>query len=374
VLAEDVFADRDYPPFDKSQMDGFAVRCADASVGAELNVVGEVAAGQWPQVRVEKGQAAAVMTGAPIPAGADCVAPVEDVEDLRSQISDGRKIRISRATSIGRYIARRGSDVAAKAKVLSAGQRLTPAALAVAASVGAARVRAFARPRAAVLGTGNELVSVEETPANGQIRNSNNLMLVSLLSRMGCDVRDLGIIPDDPARIHGAIREGLDADVVFVTGGMSMGEYDYVPRILSELGIKLLITKLRIKPGKPFVFGRLGEGVVRSERKYVFGLPGNPVSGFVCAVRLASRLIARLSGGEVEERWVEGRLAEPLPPNGPREFYQPAIVRGGSVTVLCWKGSADLYTLARANALLVRGENEAARGVGEIAKLLEVPQ
>jgi len=165
------------------------------------------------------------------------------------------------------------------------------------------------------------------------------------------------------------IVSGMEADVLFVTGGMSMGEYDYVPKVLLELGVELRITKLKIKPGKPFIFGVRG-----SDRRlcYLFGLPGNPLSGFVCAVRLASRLIDRLSGRSVREKWATGRLLEPLPANGPREFYQPAILSNGFVWALGWKGSADVFTLAGASGLLVRKENEAARQAGDIVNLLEV--
>jgi molybdopterin molybdotransferase len=151
---------------------------------------------------------------------------------------------------------------------------------------------------------------------------------------------------------------------------MSMGEYDFVPRVLQEMQVELRITKLRIKPGKPFLFGI---NAASHELQYVFGLPGNPVSGFVCTVRLASRLIQRLRGGRVQEKWVDGVLADPLPANGPREFYQPAILRDTRVAPLQWKGSADVYTLARANALLVRAENEAALPGGGRVRVLEMP-
>jgi molybdopterin molybdotransferase len=161
--------------------------------------------------------------------------------------------------------------------------------------------------------------------------------------------------------------------VTFVSGGMCMGEYDYVPKILRELGVELRITKLRIKPGKPFVFGV--RGGQRGDH-FVFGLPGNPVSGFVCTVRLASRLIARLggvAGTGVHERWIEAALTDSIPPNGPREFYQPAILLdSGEVRPLGWKGSADIFTLARANALLVRGENEPALQAGSRVRVLEI--
>jgi molybdopterin molybdotransferase len=266
----------------------------------------------------------------------------------------------------GRFIARRGSDVRAGEVVLEAGVRMGPAQLAVAASVGAHRVRCCAKPRAAVATTGDELVPADREPGAAQIRDSNNLMLTSMLKRMGCDVSELGIIPDDPRQVRDALERALQFDVTFVSGGMSMGEYDYVPRILKELGVDLRITKLRIKPGKPFVFGVLGD-------KYVFGLPGNPVSGFVCTARLASRLVTRLAGSVVHERWIETALTDPLPANGPREFYQPAIfMEDGRVRPLSWKGSADVFTLSRANALLVRGENEPALSAGARVRVFEI--
>jgi molybdopterin molybdotransferase len=186
---------------------------------------------------------------------------------------------------------------------------------------------------------------------------------------MGCEIADLGIVVDQKERIRAAIEEGLRHDVLFISGGMSMGAYDYVPQLLKEMKLDLRITKLRIKPGKPFVFAT-GEG------SYVFGLPGNPVSGFVCTVRLASRLIERLAGGAPRERWVNARLSAALPANGPREFYQPATLDytadGPVTTPLGWKGSADLFTLARADGLLVRGEDEPARRAGEVVRVLEI--
>jgi molybdopterin molybdotransferase len=231
-------------------------------------------------------------------------------------------------------------------------------------------VKVYARPRAAVLGTGDELVDVSATPGKAQIRNSNNPMLVSLLKRLGCEVRDLGIVNDEPAAIRAKLEAAMSADVVFVSGGMSMGEHDYVPAILRELGVEFRVTKLRVKPGKPFVFGVRDEG---PRRVFVFGLPGNPLSGFVCVVRLASRLLSRMAGDQLRERWREGKLEKALAANGPREFYQPVILDRGIVRVLGWKGSADLYSLAKANALLVRAENDPARAAGEVVRVLEVP-
>lgn len=383
-LARDLAADRDQPPFDKSLMDGFAVRCADVAgrVGpVELDVVGTIGAGQSHKSPLNAGQAVAIMTGAPLPPGADGIVPVEDTSR-----PSGRRVRIARAEAIspGRFIARRGSDCAAGATVLPRGTKLEAAALAVTASVGAANVEVFDRPRVTVITTGDEIVPVDATPGDEQIRNVSSSMLTALLKRFECEVTDLGIVRDDPRAIREALQSSInDFDVTFVTGGMSMGEFDYVPRVLIEIGVELKITKLRIKPGKPFVFGVTKTPVAArpdpdstARSRFVFGLPGNPVSAFTCTARLARRLIARLSGAQPSdaERWITASLSESLSTNGPREFYQPAILDGrGNVNPLPWKGSADIYTLARANALLVRGENEAAQSIGSVVRVLEIP-
>jgi molybdopterin molybdotransferase len=370
-LAAPLVADRDYPPFDRSLMDGFAVRSADvAAEGASLKVIGEVAAGQWPSQSVAPGEAIAIMTGAPLPGGADGVVPVEDVE------KEADSIRILRPGDPRRYVAARGSDCPAGKEVVATGTAIGPAQIAVAATVGAAQVDVYASPRVAVLSTGDELVSVDAQPGPSQIRNSNGPMLIALLRKMGCETTDLGTIPDRPDMLRSALEAGLRHDALFVSGGMSMGTYDYVPRLLQELGVELKITKLRIKPGKPFIFGTRGDS-------FVFGLPGNPVSAFVCTVRLASRLLTRLAGGAVQEKWLTGRMTVGMPANGPREFYQPAIRTAAAGTIsaqsefapiipLGWKGSADLFTLAMANVLLVRGENEPPVPKGTIVRVLEV--
>lgn len=376
-LAEELAADRDYPAFRKSLMDGYAVRAADvAAVPVSLRIVGEIAAGGAPARAIGAQEAMAVMTGAPLPEGADAVVPVEETE----KSADGVSVRVLATAQASRYIAERGSDCPAGRTVLPRGSMLGPAQIAVAASIGAAEVNVFARPRVAVLATGDELVGVEETPGLSQIRNCNTPMLVALLRRLGCEVTDLGVARDEVETLRESLRAGLAFDVLFVTGGMSMGEYDYVPRLLGELEVDLRITKLRIKPGKPFVFGVSN---ISENPCYVFGLPGNPVSGFVCVARLASRLLARLAGGAIEERWLTGRLEVGLPANGPREFYQPArreAPPGGrsaqaefaSITPLGWKGSADIFTLAAANSLIVRAENEPAMSKGTLVRVLEI--
>jgi molybdopterin molybdotransferase len=361
-LAEDLLTDRDYPPFDKSVMDGYAVRGGDLqALPAELRVVGEIAAGQAPGASLSPGQAIAIMTGAPLPPGADGVVPVEEV------VVKGECIRVERRVPIDRYIARAGSDQRRGGVAIGRGAIVNAAQLAAAATVGAAHVNVFARPRVAVLATGDEIIPADQPPAPHQIRNANSPMLIGLLRQLGCQVVDLGQVIDRPELIRSALEAGMQHDAMLITGGMSMGRYDHVPRILSELGVVLKITKVRIKPGKPFVYG-----VQRD--CHIFGLPGNPVSAMVCTVRLASRVLRRLGGGELEERWTSAALVTDLSANGPREFYQPVVVEataeGMRARPLNWKGSGDVFTLAAANALLMRPENEPPRPAGSIVRVL----
>jgi molybdopterin molybdotransferase len=367
-LAADVLADRDDPPFDKSLMDGYAVRCGGS---ATLRIVGNIAAGATAQRGIVPGEAMAIMTGAPLPAGADAVVPIEQTS------RDGDSVRLDTVPAPGQSIAPQASDCAAGAIVLRRGTVLGPAQIAVAAAMGAATVEVFARPRVAVLGTGNEIVAFDQHPGSAQIRNSNSPMLLALLAQLGCEVHDLDIVADEPGLIRAKLEEGMNFDVLFVTGGMSMGEYDYVPRLLAEMGVELRICKLRIKPGKPFVFGVRGAPHVHAglplADKFVFGLPGNPVSGYVCTLRLASRLVARMSGGKPAQP-LTATLRHPLPKNGPREFYQPAILNSeNEIAPLSWKGSADIYTLAAGNALIIREENASPAGLGTPVKYLLMP-
>jgi molybdopterin molybdotransferase len=387
ILADDICSDRDYPPFDKSLMDGYAVRSpnvANATTGdpAILQCIGEIKAGQTPSVLIGPQQTMAIMTGAPLPAGADAIVPVEDIVRVHEHV------RITKPVAPMKFVARAGSDINAGRVILSAGVRFESAQLAAAATVGSAIVKVFARPRVAILATGDELVGIDQLPAGAQIRNSNSILMASFLQKAGCEVVNLGIVADDPQLIRSGLRRGLECDALIVSGGMSMGEYDYVPKLLMELGIELKITKLRIKPGKPFIFGTLARqdatptlhssGVPEeagSKLRYVFGLPGNPVSSFVCMARLVSRLLARLAGRDIQEYWIAGELRSPLGPNGPREFYQSAVLHRSNndqiiVEPLVWKGSADLFTLAAANGLLVRPENEPEQAIGSLVRVM----
>ncbi|MGA3068515.1 MAG: gephyrin-like molybdotransferase Glp [Tepidisphaeraceae bacterium] len=354
-LASDLRNDRDSPPFDKSLMDGYALRSADATnTPCEVTVTGTIAAGGSPAESLRPGQAVAIMTGAPLPTGADAVIPIES-----TRAGDGsNRIQILEPAVPGKFIARQGSDARAGVIVLRAGDPLGPAQIAVAASIGATLLPVFDPPTVAILGTGDELVPPDQTPTGSQIRSSNNAMLVALLSRYPCKVADLGLVPDVPAAIERKLADALNHDIAIITGGMSMGAHDYVPEILHRLGGDLKVTKLRVKPGKPFVFAEMPGG------KFAFGLPGNPVSAFVCTISLVSRLLRRMAGGPPAPPANHAPLAQSLEPNGPRTFYLPAIYDGQSLTPLHWKGSADIFTLARANALIIRPENQPAQSAG----------
>lgn len=362
-LAEDILADRDYPPFQKSLMDGFAIRNTGDSL-SELHLFGEIRAGQSSAIALSPGQAMSIMTGAPLPAGADAVVPIEFAQRV------GDRLRITQPGDFKRFVATRGSDCIAGDIVLKRGSQMRAAHLAAAATVGAHQVEVYEPPRVAILATGDELVSVDASPIERcQIRNSNTPMLASLLSAYGCSVTDLGVIKDDMPAIVSAIHAGLEFDALFITGGMSVGAYDLPPRALEQLDITPLITKLKIKPGKPFIYARHGA----TERAcHIFGLPGNPLAGFVCTVRLASRVLRRMMGAPVDHLELTATLVSALPANGPREFYQPAQLIRGMAHPLNWKGSADVFTLAQATALLVRDENEPAQPAGATCRLIAI--
>jgi molybdopterin molybdotransferase len=347
VLAADVTADRDSPPFDKSLRDGYAVRSADCAGGAtELWVVEEIAAGAVPQRAIGTGECARIFTGAPIPDGADAVVMQEDTEPLgeRVCIRDGN-------VKPGQYVFRRGTEMRAGQVVLPAGTELNPAAVGVLASVGLTTAVLVPRPRVGVLATGDELVDAARQPGPGQIRNSNGPMLTALAAAAGAEARDLGIARDTPDDIRARIRQGLDtSDVLLLAGGVSVGKFDLVPGVLHDLGVERHFHQVRMKPGKPLFFGTRGDTLV-------FGLPGNPVSAFVCFelfVRPALRVLA--GHADPGPRTVAIPLAEAVAESNDRPTYRPAKLEpaevGWAVRPIPWAGAPDLRGLQPADALL----------------------
>ena len=285
VLAAAVVADEVVPPFDNTAVDGYAVRAADvANVPVELRVVGELAAGAAPTTALGAGETIRIMTGAPMPAGADAVVMVEDSE----RIGD-HAVRLTRSVHEGAAIRRAGDDVQIGDLLFSVGTTITPAVDAVLASVNATRVQVFPRARVAVLSTGDELVDDGSPLEIGQIRESNKTMLAALLAEAGCDVVDLGVVRDDEAELERVLRSAaVDCDAIVSSGGVSMGDYDVVKAVLGRIA-DMSWMQIAIKPAKPFAFGRL-------DGTPIFGLPGNPVSSLVSFELLARPALRRMMG------------------------------------------------------------------------------
>ena len=349
-LAEDIASDCNMPPFDKAMMDGYAVRAAD--VPGELLVVEEITAGRSPTRCVESGQAARIMTGAPLPAGADAVVMIERTEML----SGGNRVRITVAAKTGQHIAARASDLRLGERVLSAEQLLGPAEIGLLATVG--RDEALVTPSCdvAVLSTGDELVEPGTPPSPVQIRNSNGPMLTAQVATTGARGQYLGIARDNPEQLRERIQAGLNARVLVLSGGVSAGKLDLVPGILTSLGVEPRFHKVAMKPGKPVFFGvRPGS----PSPTLVFGLPGNPVSAFV-AFELFVRPAIRALRGEPSP----APEFESLPLAGDFEYatdrptYHPATIGPGGVRPVEWRGSPDLraLTLADAMCLLPAGD------------------
>ena len=283
VLAEEILAPEDVPAFDNSAMDGFAVRAVDSGAGVRLVVVGESRAGAPATAVLAPGQACAISTGAAIPAGADAVVPVEDTRRHSAEVE------LLAPVEPGRYVRHAGDDLRAGDTVLEPGVRLGPAELGVLASAGFPVVAAGARPRVAIVTTGDELVGVDEQATPGSVRNSGAFVIPALVRRAGAEAVSLVHARDDPAVIREAIGAALGADAAVITGGMSVGRHDHVAEVLGGLGVTRHVAGVALKPGKPFWFGT-------HEQTLVFGLPGNPVSSLVTFLLFVRPALQALAG------------------------------------------------------------------------------
>jgi molybdenum cofactor synthesis domain-containing protein len=373
VLAEDVVADTDLPPFDRALMDGYAVRAEDTKdAPATLRIVGEAAAGRGWRGELRAGEAVRIMTGAPLPAGADGVEQVE----LTRETEGGARVEIDRATAPGQFVARRATEVKKGETVLSAGERISPAMMAALASFGYARVKVGARPRVAVLATGTELVRVEDEPGADQLRDSNTYSLLGYAEAAGATVEPMPFAADDEGLLRRVINEAAErSDALVLSGGVSMGVYDFTKSALSALGAEIFFDRVSLRPGKPTVFARLAN----ARRTLVFGLPGNPVSVSVTFNLFARTAILAMQGANrtplPEHHAVLARGAR-----GSREraSYLPATLRSderGRVLAepLKWGGSSDFVAFTRAGALIVIPEGVARVAAGEIVTVVRLP-
>lgn len=374
VLAEAVVADRDQPPFDRSTRDGFAVRVSDVVGGAGLAVVGQVRAGErWTSGVLERRTAIEIMTGAPVPDGADAVVMVEHV----GQPADsGGVVRLvgDRVMRVGENIVARGSEARAGDAVLAAGMVMEGAEIALAAACGRASLAVFRRPRVAIVATGDELVELNVVPGEQQIRNSNSYGLAELVVRAGGEAVRLPIAPDRRDTLEEIIREGRSCNLMLLSGGVSMGKYDLVEEVLLSLGAEFFFTGVRMQPGKPLVFGRL-PAVGEFPARFFFGLPGNPVSTQVTFHCFVEPLLRALGGAGVRgPRFVQATLGEDVAGKAGLMRVLPARLTSNrvrpEVRLVGWQGSGDLAANARANCYAVLPPDKEGFRTGDVITVL----
>jgi len=352
ILRANVLCDRDLPPFNRAAMDGFAVRSADApAIGARLRVVGEIRAGVWPDRAVGEREAMRIMTGAPVPEGADAVIQVERTRMVEGTAAGEAEVLLETALTAGQNIVPRGSEAKAGAVLLREGVRIGAAHLAVLASVGQIEPRVSRRPRVAVIVTGDEVVDPRTRPSAAQIRNANGPALLAAVHEAGGVASDFGIVSDDPDKTRDAIARALHGghDALVLSGGVSAGDFDFVEAALGELGVTLHVTAVRVKPGAPFVFGTKGATLV-------FGLPGNPVSAQVTFELFARPALLKMQAARAFLRpGFEAVLDGPLSNRSNRRNYLPVQVSRGPdglhAQPIRTQGSGDTVAHSLANAL-----------------------
>lgn len=358
VLAEEVRADRDYPPFHRSTRDGFAVRAADLEkLPLTLALMGEIKAGDAFVGEVRAGQCVQIMTGAAVPPGADSVVMIEHTKPAKTRVT------FERPAERGQNVVPSGSEAKAGQVLLSPGARLGYAEMALAAQVGHHRMKVNARPHVAVLSTGDEVVAVEKKPRPFQIRNSNSVSLAAQAALAGGEAVPLGNAPDSEPELRALIEQGLEEDVLVLSGGVSMGKYDLVEVVLRRLDAEFFFDAVAIRPGRPAVFGWC-------RGKPVFGLPGNPVSTMVTFELFVVPAIDLLSGTDARPLAVfRAKLGAPLRQKAALTHFLPAQVtwREGEPVVqeLSWQGSGDIVALARANCFLVVPETRLEWSAGD---------
>jgi molybdopterin molybdotransferase len=363
ILAEPVLADRDFPPFPRATRDGYAVRVADVKrLPAVLPVIGQVKAGDNMERNVGDGQAAEIMTGAAVPQGADAVVMVEYTK------RKGNSVEILRPVSEQENIVAQGSEAKANQEILPYGTKMGFAQIAVAAAVGKATLRVYKRPRVAILATGEELVEVTKSPAIHQIRNSNSYSLAAQVMASGGEPLCLPIAPDEKPLLKKLVEQGLSADLLLLSGGVSMGKFDLVEAVLAELEATFFFTGAQIQPGRPVVFAE-----VRSTP--CFGLPGNPISTMVTFDLFVRPMLQSISGAlPVRLPSAKARLVKQIHAKPGLTRFLPAVLRGGlhdaEVEVLPWHGSGDISAAARAHCYVIVPPDREVIGEGEMISIL----
>ena len=376
VVAEDILADRDLPPFPRSTRDGYAVRAADLSkLPVTLEVIGEIKAGE-AVARIPKsiasGQAVSIMTGAPVPDGADAVVMVEYTSQQNA------RVEITRAVVGGENVVPRGAEARCGGVLVKTGTRLHDAAIGLAASVGKSKLCAYRRPQVAVISTGDEIVGVNRVPGPTQIRNSNSYSLAVQIQRAGGTPVLLPIAPDERDGLMRLIERGLQSDLLLLTGGVSMGRYDLVEQVLSELNAAFFFTGAKIQPGKPIVFGKCardGDSTGKADAAYFFGLPGNPVSTMVTFELFVRPMLEALAGMSPRKlAFLHAKLKSEIRVKTGLTRFLPAILSGefdrGEVELVSWQGSGDIAATARANCYVVISPDRERFPAGEFIPVM----
>jgi len=365
VLAEPLIASHNQPPFDSSAMDGYAVRTSDVVPGRPLKLAGTAQAGARFVGMMSPGQCVRIFTGAPLPIGADAVIMQEEAT------ASGNLITFKSSPRIGQSVRRQGNDFSRGQRLLEPGLALTPAMLTLAASANRPELSVTRRPRVAILATGDELVPPGTSPGPDQIIASNSAGLVALLSADAESVLDLGIVPDDKAKLEQALLHAFDqgVDLLVTTGGASVGDHDHVREGLIDLGVELDFWKLRMRPGKPLMFGSRG-------RTLIFGLPGNPVSAMVTATVLLRPALRQMTG-HTDPFWPRLLLplATGLGANGPRRHFLRGVLGRSElgfleVTPIAETDSAHTSSLAQADALIIQPEDDPGRPAGDFIDVI----
>jgi molybdenum cofactor synthesis domain-containing protein len=371
VLAEDIIADSDLPPFDRSQMDGYAVRAEETlNAPVRLRIVGESAAGRGWHHELKEGEAVRIMTGAPVPTGADSVQQVE----LTHELKDGTVVELLESVETGRSIVKRGAEIQAGETVLQSGVRINAAMMAVLAAFGYAEVSVAQRPRVGILATGTELVSVNEKPGQDQIRDSNNYSIAAYAELTGAITERLPLARDETSVLRDHIARGAEkCDVVVTSGGVSMGVYDVTKAALQELNAEVFFERVALRPGKPTVFAQLPNGT------FIFGLPGNPVSVSVTFNLFARTALLAMQGvAEPALKHETAMLARSVKGNLERESYLPAQLTtndDGELIAfpLKWGGSSDFVSFALTTALVVVPAGTRTIEANSLVKVLRLP-
>lgn len=367
VLAQEIHANRDLPPYDVSAMDGFALRSADlAGVPVVLEIIEDIKAGDLPGKILQTGQCARIMTGAPVPVGADAVIRVEETQE-----AGATAVRINKAVKPGNDIRLRGENMKDGDVVLTAGTEITPGIIGVLATVKAARFSVFRRPRVAILSTGNELEGMDEAVDLNKIPNANSYALMAQVQALGIEPVLLGIARDDPAELEQYLKRGLEYDVLLVSGGTSVGVHDYVRPTIEKLGVEMKFWRLAIRPGHPLAFGT-------THKTAVFGLPGNPVSSMVCFEQFVIPALRQMMGNKrLYRRTVTARVAHDVKFRpGRTEFIRVQLTRDDNGYIASSTGtqsSGVLLSMARADGLMVIPSDSTglAAGAQAVVQLLD---